>query len=149
MVGGEHRSSPLSGGRPTAILKAAIRPQHIAVVAVGIARRDQQGSIPDHLRKLVPHPVRVARIFEAGSQPFGDPKPLLDGRQQQDAGIRGEPTAVEPDMHRLTRDGWQTRQNPCTIDHGGRELPASVLKLLQQQNHTRIQRLASRPPAPS
>ncbi len=128
-------------------LEGGIGAQHIAVVAVGIARRDQQGSIPDHLRKLVPHPVRVARIFEAGSQPFGDPKPLLDGRQQQDAGIRGEPTAIETDMHRLARDGWQTRQNPRTLVHGGRELRWPRVIRLQQPNYTEIQRLIPIPPS--
>jgi hypothetical protein len=70
----------------------------------------------------VPHPLRVARVFEAGGEPLGDLQPLLDSRQQQNTGIRGEPSAVETDMHRLAGDGWQTRQNPRTFGHGGREL---------------------------
>ena len=40
-------------------------------------------------------------------------------RQQQDPGIRGQPPAVESDMHRLAADGWQTRQNPITFDMAG------------------------------
>jgi hypothetical protein len=107
---------------PDRHLERGIGLERVAVVAVGIARCDQQRAVADHLGQFVPHPVGVARVFEAGGQPFGDLEPLLDGRQQQDAGIRGEPSAVETDMHRLARDGWQTRQNPRTFVHGGREL---------------------------
>src|SRR5271156_4091031 len=97
----------------------------------------------------MPHPLRVARVFEAGGQSFGDPQPLLDGRQQQDAGIRGEPSAVETDMHRLAGDVWQTPQNPRTFVHGGRELRWLRLIRSDKPNHTRIQRLMSLPPTPS
>ena len=61
--------------------------ERVAVVAVGIAGRDQQRAVPDHFGKTVHDPFRVARGLKAGSQPFGNLKPLLDGRQQQDAGI--------------------------------------------------------------
>jgi multidrug transporter EmrE-like cation transporter len=47
-------------------------------------------------------------------------------------GIVGQPAAVEPDLHRLPRDG-------CLI-HGGRELRCLGLMRLQQPNHTRNQR---------
>jgi len=57
----------------------------------------------------VPHPVPVARVLEAGGQPFGDPEALLDRSQQQDTSIRGKPTAVETEMHRLAGNRWQTR----------------------------------------
>ena len=124
---------PADGRLRTQILAALRQPsdrhlegrvgfERVTVVAVGIARRDQQGAVADHLGKFVPHPLRVARVFEAASQPLGDLEPLLDGRQQQDTGVRGEPSAVETDMHRLAGDGWQTRQNPRTFRHGGREL---------------------------
>jgi hypothetical protein len=46
-------------------LEGGVGFQRVAVVAVGIARRNQQGTIADHLGQFVPHPVRVARIFEA------------------------------------------------------------------------------------
>src|ERR1051325_5560445 len=120
IVGCEHRSLPLSGNRPTAILKAGS--ERLAVVAVGIPRCDQQGAIADHLGNLMPHPLRVARVLEAGGQTLGNPEALLDRGPQQDATIRGEPTAIETDMDRLACNGWQTRQNPRTFVHGGREL---------------------------
>jgi hypothetical protein len=122
-------------------------PPAFAGAGSGIARRDQQGAIPDHLGQFVPHPLRVARVFDARRQPFGGLEPLLDGRQQQDAGIRGEPTAVERNMHRLAGDGWKTRQNPRTFIHGGRELRCFGMIRLQQPNHTRNQRFNPLPPA--
>src|SRR3954469_5645854 len=92
MLGCEHRSAPLSGSRPTAILNAGSDlsasqslPPAFAGAGSGIARRDQQGAVADHLGKLVPHPLRIARVLKAGGQPLGDPKPLLDGCQQEDA----------------------------------------------------------------
>ncbi len=131
---------------PDRHLEGRVTTQGVAIIAIGIARCDQQGAIADHLGKFVPHPVGVARVVKAGGQPFGDPKPLLDGRQQHDAGIRGEPTTVETDMHRLAGNRWQTRQNPRTFVLGGRELRCLRMIRLQQPNHTRIQRLVPLPP---
>ena len=82
---------PADGRLRTQILAALRQPsdrhlegrvgfERVTVVAVGIARRDQQGAVADHLGKFVPHPLRVARVFEAASQPLGDLEPLLDGR---------------------------------------------------------------------
>ena len=91
------------GQPPDRHLEGRVAAQRVAVIAVGIARRDQQGAVADHLGQRMPHPVRLTRVFEAIGQPLGDPKPLLDGRQQQYPGIRGQPPAVESDMHRLAR----------------------------------------------
>jgi hypothetical protein len=107
---------------PDRHFKCRIGSERVAVVAVGIAGRNQPRAIPDHLSKLVRHPIGIARIFEAGGEAFGNLEPLFDCRQQQYSAIRGQPTAVKPDMHRLTRHRWQTRQNPRTFPHGGREL---------------------------
>ena len=128
-------------------LEGRIGFQRVAVVAVGIARRDQQRAVANHLGQPMPHPFRLARVLDAIGQAFGDPQPLLDRRQQQYPGVRGQPAAVEPDMHRLARDRWQTRQNPRTFVHGGRELRWLRLIRLRQPNHTRIQRFMSLPPA--
>jgi len=81
-------------------------------------------------------------VLDAIRQALDDPEPLLDCRQQY-PGVRGHPAAVESDMHRLTRDRWQTRQNPRTFVHGGRELGWPRLIRLEQPNHTRIQQFMS------
>ena len=107
---------------PDRHLEGGVGSERVAVVAVGIARRDQQCAVADHLRQPVPDPLGIAPVFDAGGQAIGDPEPLLDRRQQQYPGVRGQPAAVEPDMHRLARHRWQTRQNLRTLIHGGREL---------------------------
>jgi hypothetical protein len=111
IVGCEHRSWPLRQP-PDRHRERAIGVECVAIVAVGIAHRDRQGAIADHLGQVVPHPVRVARVVEARRQPFGDLEPLLDGRRQPDAGIRSEPPAIETDRNRLAAERWQTRHNP-------------------------------------
>ena len=83
------------GQPPDRHLEGRIGAQRIAVVAVGIARRDQQGAVSDHLGQRMPHPFRRARVLDAIGQPLGDPKPLLDRRQQQYPGVRGHQAAIK------------------------------------------------------
>ena len=83
------------GQPPDRHLEGRIGAQRIAVVAVGIARRDQQGAVSDHLGQRMPHPFRRTRVLDAIGQPLGDPEPLLDRRQQQYPGVRGQQAAVE------------------------------------------------------
>jgi hypothetical protein len=74
---------------PDRHLEGRIRFQRVAVVAVGIARRDQQRAVANDLGKPVQHPFGIARVFDAGGQPFGDLEPLFGRRQQQYPGVRG------------------------------------------------------------
>jgi hypothetical protein len=113
-------------------LEGGVGFERVAIVAVGIARRDQQRAVADHLGKLMHHPIGIARIFAARRQAFGDLEPLLDRRQQQYSGVRGQPAAIKPDMHRLAADRWQTWQNLRTFLHGGREL--RWLRLIRPSN---------------
>src|SRR4051812_7966456 len=76
MVGCEHKSAPLSGPRPRAILKAGS--QRIAVVGVRVAGRDQQGAKADHLRDRMVGPCRRPRVGEAAGEPLGDGEPALN-----------------------------------------------------------------------
>jgi hypothetical protein len=94
----------------------------------------------------VPDPLRVARVFQARRQPLGDLEPPFNRRQQQYSAIRGQPAAVETDMHRLAGNGWQTRQNPHSLIHGGRKLRRPRLDPAWQPNHTRNQRVNPLPP---
>ena len=110
------------GQPPDRHLERRIGFERVAVVGVGIARRDQQRPIADHLRQPVPHPLGRARVLDAVGQSLGDAEPLLDPRQQQYPGVRSHPATVESHIHRLAHHRWQTRQNPRSIVHGGREL---------------------------
>src|SRR3954471_15777200 len=149
MLGCEHRSSPLSGSRPTAILNAGSDLSASQSIAVGIARRDQHRPIADHLGKPVQYPVGIAPVFDAIGQALCDPQPLLDRGQQQYPRVRGHPAAVEGQVHRLARDRWQARQNPRTFVHGGRKLRWLQLVRLLHPNHTWNQWVMSLPPARS
>jgi hypothetical protein len=126
-------------GQPTdRHLESRVGTERIAIVAVGIARRDQQGAEADHLGQRMPHPLRRTRVLDAISQTFGDPKPPLGCRQQQYPGVRGHQAAVKRQVHRLARHRWQTRQNPRTFVHGGRELrcPRLILEAKSYTNPT-------------
>jgi hypothetical protein len=52
----------------------------------------------------VPYPVRCPQVGEAARQPFGKPEPAFDLGQEQHASIRGQPAAVEGDVHGLAAD---------------------------------------------
>ena len=123
--------------------------ERIAVITVGIARRDQHRPIADHLGKPVQYPVGIAPVFDAIGQALCDPQPLLDRGQQQYPRVRGHPAAVEGQVHRLARDRWQARQNPRTFVHGGRKLRWLQLVRLLHPNHTWNQWVMSLPPARS
>jgi hypothetical protein len=58
----------------------------------GIAPRDQQGAIADHVGHFVPHPIRVARVFKAGSQALGDPKPPADSNRMPASEVSRPPS---------------------------------------------------------
>jgi hypothetical protein len=68
--------------RPTAIwrnshLESRVGFERVAVVASGLARRDQQGAVADHLDKRMPHPFRRAPPSKATCTglPFTNGKP--------------------------------------------------------------------------
>ena len=86
-------------------LESGIIPQGVAVVGIRVTGGDQQSPVADHLGKAMPHPPWRPWIGDAASQPLGDTEPPLDLGQHQHAGIRGQPPAVEGDMHRLAGDG--------------------------------------------
>jgi hypothetical protein len=97
------------GQPPDRHLERRVGFERVAVVAVGIARRDQQRPVADHLRQTMPNPLGRARVLDARGQSLGDPEPLLDHRQQQDPGIRCHPAAIERDVNQLAHHRWQTQ----------------------------------------
>ena len=99
MVGCEHRSGPLSGARPTAILNAGSARRRVAVVGVRVAGRDQQHPEADHLGERVVHPLRRPRVGR-GSAP---------GARRSRAGARCPPAAARP----RPRSGGRRRRRPA------------------------------------
>jgi hypothetical protein len=50
------------------------------------------------------HPLRRPRVLDAARQPLGQAELAPDPRQQQHAGVRGQPAAVEGNVNRLATD---------------------------------------------
>jgi hypothetical protein len=96
-------------GRPAGgHLEGRIGAERVAVVGVGVAGGDQQHPEADHLGDSVKDLVRRPRVLDAAGEALRDPEPALDVREQQDAGIRGQVTAVEGGTHRFAGDGrWE------------------------------------------
>ena len=86
-------------------LEARVGPQGIAVVAIRVAGRDQQGAAADHLGKPVLDPLGRPRILEAARQALANAEAALDFGQNQNTAVRGQPSGVEGDVHRLAGEG--------------------------------------------
>jgi hypothetical protein len=86
-------------------LEGRIGAQSIAVIGILIAGRDQQRPEADHLGEPVLDPLGRPWIFEAARQARGDAEAPLDFGQNQNTAIRGQPSGVEGDVHRLAGDG--------------------------------------------
>ena len=60
---------------------------------------------PDHLGQTMDNPILRPRVFKAAGQSVGDTEPALDLRQQQDASIRGQATAIDRAFTGLPQTG--------------------------------------------
>ena len=85
-------------------LEGRIGTQGFAVVGVRVAGGDHQRPEADHLGEAVMDPLRRPRVLDAARQPLGEAEPALDLGQHQHARVRGQPAAVEGDVHRLAAD---------------------------------------------
>jgi hypothetical protein len=105
MVGWEQSSSPRSGSRPPAILRAGSGAQRVAVVGIRVAGRDQERPKADHLCEPMLHPRGRARILDAAGQALGRAEAALDLRQEQSIAVRGQAPGVERDLDGPADDG--------------------------------------------
>jgi len=65
-------------------------------------------------------PRGIAMVGKAARQSFGDAKAPLRHRQQHDAAVRGQATAVEIGCDFLARDGWKRERQEIIVGHGER-----------------------------
>ena len=96
---------PIDGRKIQRHLEHRIAAQRIGVVAVLVAGADHQQSKTDDVRQAVRDLIGRARIDHAGGEPIGDPKPLFDFAQRQNAAIRRQQAAVKFDHDRLAGSG--------------------------------------------
>ena len=93
--------------------------------------------------------VALALNGTAGIQASGKRPPSYIAKFPTSMGRPVQQGAVETDIHRLAGDRWQTRQNPCTFVHGGRELRCLRMIRLQRPNYAPNQWLVMLPPTSS
>ena len=92
------------GERSSAILNIGSRRSALASLP-SVAGADHQQSKTDDVRQAVRDLIGRARIDHAGGEPIGDPKPLFDFAQRQNAAIRRQQAAVKFDHDRLAGSG--------------------------------------------
>ena len=86
-------------------LEHRVGPQGVGIVAVLIARGDHQHAEADNLIEPVHDALRRPRVGNAGGKALGDPQPLLDLPQDQQATIGRHQCAVEARLDRPSADG--------------------------------------------
>ena len=119
MVGCEHSGAPVCGGAADRHLEDRIVAQGIAVVGVLKTGRDREHACLEHLDHRVVELRRIAPVGDACGEPLGDAERALDLAQQQHAGVRRQPAAVEGKRHLLTRNRWQFEGKQAIFVHGG------------------------------
>jgi hypothetical protein len=91
----EHNSR--SEGDRSSRLEHGIAAKRIGVVAILVAGADHQKPKTNDVSQAVRDLIERARINHAGGEPIGDPKPLFDFAQRQNAAIRRQQAAIKSD----------------------------------------------------
>ena len=108
------------GQPPAGELERWIGAQKIQIVGVLVAAGNGEDAGADHVGERVGDPRGITTIRKATRQSFGDAKASLRHRQQHDAAVRGQATAVEIGCDFLARDGWKRERQEIIVCHGGR-----------------------------
>ena len=86
-------------------LEHGIAAKRIGVVAILVAGADHQKPKTNDVSQAVRDLIGRARINHAGGEPIGDPKPLFDFAQRQNAAIRGQQAAIKFDHNWFAAHG--------------------------------------------
>jgi hypothetical protein len=108
------------GQPPAGQLEHRIGAQKIQIVSVLVAARNGEDAGADHVRERAGDPRGIATIQKAARQSFGDAKASLRHRQQHDAAVRGQATAVEIRCDFPARNRWKREWQGSIFNHGGR-----------------------------
>jgi len=101
-------------------LERRIEAQKIQIVGVFVAAGNGEDAGADHVGERVGDPCGITMIRKAARQSFGDAEAPLSHRQQHNATVRGQATAVEICCDFLARDGWKRERQEFIVCHGGR-----------------------------
>ena len=105
-------------------LEGRVGAQNVEIIGVLVAATDSEDAGADHVGDAVGDPSRIAVIWNALRQPFGNPEAPLGQRQQHDAAIRSETPAVERGGDLLAANCWKREREKAIVEHGGRGLNA-------------------------
>ena len=117
-----------SGSRPQASLNAGIFAKTIQIIGVFIAARDREDARADHVGQRKGNPRWIATVGKTARQSLGDAKAPLGHRQQHNAAIRGEASAIESTCDLLARNGWKRERQEIIVGHGERAARERVRK---------------------
>ena len=105
--------------------KIELKKQHVELAdilrhAIDTARPRMDSGGHDLQVALPADPCGITMIRKAARQSFGDTEAPLSHRQQHNATVRGQATAVEICCDFLARDGWKRERQEIIVCHGGR-----------------------------
>ena len=81
---------------------------------------DGENTCADHVGKRMGDSRAIASIGNVTRQPLGDPQTPFGHRQQHDASIRSQATAVEIGDDGLAANRWKNEREKFIVGHGGR-----------------------------
>ncbi len=91
----------------------------IEVVGVLVAAGDGEDAGAQDVGDAVRDTLRLARVADQRRQPLDDTQAALGGRQQHDAAIGGQPSAVKGSGDFLASDGWKAERLNRIVGHRG------------------------------
>ena len=128
-VGCEHRSAPVSGSLPAGELERRVAAQSVEIVAIFVAAGDCENPGTQNIGQPMDNPAGIAFVRDHCRKPVGEAKPPLRLRQQHDAAIRAEASAVEGggDLFALYR--WKRERQQIIVGGGGRGALQSAARI--------------------
>src|SRR5207244_1352153 len=128
-VGCEHRSMPVSGSRPQASLNVGSLRNRSRSSAFFVAAGDCENPGTQNIGQPMDNPAGIAIVRDHCRKPLGEAKPPLRSRQQHDAAIRAEASAVKGggDLFALYR--WKRKRQQIIVGGGGRGALQSAARI--------------------
>jgi hypothetical protein len=133
-LAGERRAvGALRGQAPGEDAQHRVMSQLIMIVDILVAERDADDALAQQARQLMDDGVRIAAILEALRQPRHQTDRLVGLTEQQRAGVRSDPAAVESAHNNAAFGGSEIERILATLcRHRG--VPSSCVKSLLHNN---------------
>ena len=100
-------------------LEGGIAAQPVEVIAIRVAAGDRQHAPFQYVLNCVRNMRPIAPVGDQSSESLGESPPTLGKREQHDAAVGGETTAIEGSCDFLARHGWIGNGERVIVGHGG------------------------------